>query len=204
MIRGGGTVMVAIAVQQTPAFGDTLDLVLDGHTDSSETTGNVTDPVITEAYGAAGSWEGTVSMFSAAELGITEFLGVRAGVDWFAAERFSLGLQLDLANAWVGGGDSTITIGLAPIVRWHFLHGETWTVFGELGSGVAWNGSPIPANGTRFVFTPQAALGATFEIAERTRLRVALGWFHMSNARTSNSNPGLDGVSVVAGVGFSF
>lgn len=204
MIGMCGTVIVVIAVQQTPAIGDTLDLVLDGDPDSSEPTGKAIDPVATEAYGAEGSWEGTFSMFGAAELGITEFLGVRAGVDWFVAERFSLGLQLDLANAWVGGGDSTVTIGLAPIVRWHFLHGETWTVFGELGSGVAWNGSPIPANGTRFVFTPQAALGATFEIAERTRLRVALGWFHMSNARTSNSNPGLDGVSLVAGFGFSF
>ena len=204
MMGVGAVVVVSIVVWEMPAFGDTLDLVLDGQADSRDVAGKAIGDATGDRYGEEGSWEGTVSMFGAAELGITEFLGARAGVDWFVAERFSLGLQLDLAHAWVGGGASTVTIGLSPMVRWHFLHGESWTVFAELGSGLAWNGSPIPANGTRFVFTPQAAIGATFEIAKQTRLRVALGWFHMSNARTSNSNPGLDGVSLVAGLGFSF
>lgn len=201
-----GAAILVVLVHTAPAFGDTLDLVIEQRDDSKEAASAVAvgGTIASEPYGAAGSWEASVSAFGAAEFGITEFLGIRAGLDWYAIDRFSLGLQFDLAHAWVGGEDSTVTVGLAPIVRWHFLEGETWTVFGELGGGIAWNGSPIPPNGTRFVFTPQAALGATLSLAPQTRLRVAVGWFHMSNARTSSSNPGLDSVSLVAGLGFSF
>ncbi|MAD78337.1 MAG: hypothetical protein CMJ51_03080 [Planctomycetaceae bacterium] len=201
-----GAAVLVVSAHASSTFGDTLDLVLEQREDSKDLAVEVAagGTIARQPYGAAGSWEASVSAFGAAEFGITEFLGIRAGLDWYAIDRFSLGVQVDLAHAWVGGEDSTVTVGLAPIVRWHFLEGETWTVFGELGGGIAWNGSPIPPNGTRFVFTPQAALGATFSIAPQTRLRVAVGWFHMSNARTSSSNPGLDAVSLVAGLGFSF
>lgn len=155
-------------------------------------------------YGRKGSREWHASLFGAAEFGITEFLGGRVGVDWFVEERFSLGLQLDLTRAWVGGGAQTISVGVSPILRWHFLQGETWTVYAEAGTGVVWNGAAIPDGGTRFDFTPQAALGGTLALGGGARLRAAVGWFHMSNARTSNANPGLDALSVTIGLGWEF
>ncbi len=155
-------------------------------------------------YGRKGSREWHASLFGAAEFGVTDFLGGRVGVDWFVEERFSLGIQLDLTQAWVGGGSRTISVGVAPILRWHFLRGDAWTLYAEAGSGIVWNGAPIPTGGTRFDFTPQAALGGTLDLGGGTRLRAAVGWFHMSNARTSSSNPGLDALSVTVGLGWEF
>lgn len=196
--------LVAAWIPSAPIRADVLDVVLarTAGSDGAELAdGSVPDA---PRYGRKGSREWHASLFGAAELGITEFLGGRIGVDWFVEERFSLGLQVDLLHAWVGGGARTISIGAAPILRWHFLQGEAWTVYAEAGVGVAWNGAPIPDGGTRFDFTPQAAIGGTLGLSDGARLRAAVGWFHMSNARTSNANPGLDALSVMVGVGWEF
>ena len=169
-----------------------------------------TDPVEgvstdeTREYGRAGSIEWTVGGMVGAEFGITELAFVRNEVDWFVRDHFSLGLQLDVGGAWVGGIGYTGTIGVASIARWHFLHRETWTLFADVGIGLAWFGAPVPKGGTRLNFSPQMGLGATFKIDERLRLHVAAGWYHLSNARTSSTNPGFDGLAVQVGIGVGF
>ena len=157
-----------------------------------------------QAYGRRGFVEWTVGGMVGAEFGITELAFVRNRVDWFVQDRFSLGLQFEAGGAWVGGTGDTGSIGVASCARWHFLERESWTLFGEVGIGLAWFGSPLPAGGTRLNFSPQAGLGATFRIDDRLRLHVACGWYHLSNARTSNSNPGFDGLAVQVGVGIGF
>ena len=157
-----------------------------------------------EEYGTAGSIEWTVGGMVCAEFGITELAVMRQGIDWFVRDRFSLGLQLDVGGAWVGGGGYTGTIGMATIARWHFLQRETWTLFAEVGIGLAWFGAPLPEAGTRLNFSPQAGLGATFRLDDRLRLHVSAGWYHLSNARTSSSNPGFDGLAVQVGIGVGF
>ena len=157
-----------------------------------------------EPYGRAGSVEWTVGGMVCAEFGITELAMIRNEVDWFVRDRFSIGLQLDVGGAWVGGGGYTGTVGGATVARWHFLHRETWTLFADVGIGLAWFGSPLPEGGTRLNFSPQAGLGATFRIDDRLRLHVSAGWYHLSNARTSNSNPGFDGLAVQVGIGIAF
>ena len=57
--------------------------------------------------------------------------------------------------------------------------------------------SPLCRGGAR------AAIGATYELSEGVRLVGKAGWFHISNAQTGPTNPGLDSVSVMIGLSFT-
>ena len=206
---GSCLIILAIAAGgliSSPADADALALLR--QEDEASPKGDeqsVVAPAVTPfEYGRRGTTEWTIEGTAAAEFGVTELAGLRTGVDWFVMDHFSLGLQLDVGGAWVGGAGYTGTLGVATMLRWHFLHDDDWTVFAEVGCGTAWSGAPIPRAGTRFNFTPQAGLGATFKLKERLRLHVGVGWFHLSNARTSSTNPGFDGVAVQVGIGFGF
>ena len=184
------------------AEADVLDLVLArAETEAAVVASPATDACPFGTEGTVGWWIGGTA---AAELGITHLAFARGGVDWFVATDFSIGLQGDLGWAATEGKDGGLLVGLAPIMRWHFLHRERWTVFAELGVGAAWTTVRIPEGGTRFNFTPQAGVGATWAMDDDWRLRIALGWYHMSNARTGNNNPGLDAVAISVGIGRSF
>jgi hypothetical protein len=194
--------IVGLAMTTSVAAADALDLVLALARDQAP------EPLPTSDAGAEFGIEGSFDWWAggtaAAEFGITRLAFARGGVDWFVANDFSIGVQADLGWAATEGKDGGLLVGLAPIMRWHFLHRERWTVFAELGVGAAWTTVRIPEGGTRFNFTPQAGLGATWALDDDWRLRVALGWYHMSNARTGNNNPGLDAVALTIGIGRSF
>ncbi len=183
------------------ASADVLDLVL---AESRREAAVEIEPAPGSDFGHEGSVSWWIGGTAAAELGITHLAFARGGVDWFVATDFSIGLQADLGWAATEGKDGGLLLGVAPILRWHFLHRECWTLFAELGVGAAWTTVEIPEGGTRFNFTPQAGLGVTWTIDDDWRLRAALGWYHMSNARTGNNNPGLDAVAITIGIGRSF
>jgi hypothetical protein len=63
--------------------------------------------------------------------------------------------------------------------------------------------SPVPAGGTNFNFTPSAGVGVTFDVWEGTRAYVSARWYHVSNAGTSSSNPGFNGLGLWAGLSFA-
>ena len=202
MIRAwvGGVVMAGAS-----ASADTLDLVLARAavpSDSPVTEAGSRPSVA--AFGTEGSADWWIGGMAGAEVGITNLAAVRGGVDWFVATDFSIGLQADLGWAAPEGRDGGMLVGIAPMLRWHFLHRDRWTLFAELGVGAAWTTTRIPVGGTRFNFSPQAGLGATFALGDDWRLRTVLGWYHMSNARTGNNNPGLDAVAITIGIGRSF
>jgi len=157
-----------------------------------------------ESFGAMGSRSWWLGGLAGAEFGINRLAGARGGIDWFVATDFSLGLQGDLGWASTVGESGGLFVGVAPILRWHFLNRERWTVFAEVGVGLAWTTVRIPEGGSRLNFTPQAAVGFTRDLGDDWRLRGTLGWFHMSNARTSNNNPGLDALAITIGIGRSF
>lgn len=162
-----------------------------------ESLSGIASPV---RFGEPGSGSWWIGGVGAAEFGITHLAGLRGGVEWFVATDFSLGLQGDLGWAATEGEAGGLLAGLAPLLRWHFLNRDTWTLFAELGVGAAWTTVRIPEGGTRFNFTPQAAVGVSWDIGDDWRLRATAGWYHMSNARTSNNNPGLDAFAITFGV----
>ncbi len=194
-------VLIALSIIGPSASADVLDLVL---TSSRRNDKSSVSEAPRVPFGQAGTADWWIGGTGAAELGITHLAFARGGIDWFVADRFSLGLQADLGWAATEGKDGGLLVGVAPTLRWHFLHRKHWTVFAELGVGAAWTTVQIPEGGTRFNFTPQAGLGVTWELDDDWRLRAALGWYHMSNARTGNNNPGLDAVAITIGIGRSF
>ena len=200
-----GLLLGSCIVTSSHADFDVLAMLGDDSESASVNSGPETNPIgNSKQYGQAGSVEWTIGGMVCAEFGITELAVIRNEVDWFVRDRFSIGLQLDVGGAWVGGDGYTGTLGVATIARWHFLHRETWTLFADVGIGLAWFGAPLPEEGTRLNFSPQAGLGATFKLDDRLRLHVSAGWYHLSNARTSSSNPGFDGLAVQVGIGIGF
>ncbi len=187
----------------TPAAsGDVLDLVRERS--AAEDTGTAVSPTSAPVFGSEGSVDWWVGGIAATEFRVTNLAFARGGIDWFVATDFSIGLQADLGWAATVGADGGMLVGVAPMLRWHLFHHERWTIFAELGVGVAWTTVPIPERGTRFNFTPQAGLGATYALGDGWRGRFSVGWYHMSNARTGSINPGLDAIAISVGIGRSF
>ncbi len=198
--------LVCLGLLPPSGTADVLDLVQAASADPKTPTaaGDGRPVADVPEFGAAGSVFWSLGVTAGAEFRVTNLACIRGAIDWFVATDFSIGLQGDLGWAGSAGHDGGVLVGLAPILRWHFLRRDRWTLFAELGVGAAWTTVEIPESGTRFNFTPQAGVGATWAVDDDWRLRVALGWYHMSNARTGRSNPGLDAVAVTIGVGRSF
>ncbi|MCP3905382.1 MAG: acyloxyacyl hydrolase [Planctomycetes bacterium] len=115
------------------------------------------------------------------------------------------GLSLDLE--FTGGGfqqfgDNAYGFGFALIFRWHMFSKEDWTVFFEGGVGMLGTTDNVPCDASSFNFTPQVGLGYTHALDDGARLLLGVRWYHVSNARTFENNPGRDHLMGYAGVSF--
>ena len=133
----------------------------------------------------------------------TELAILDVGVQWFVADGISVGVfgegiyaAQDLDDALGGGG--------GVLLRWHFVREERFTVFGEIGCGAVWFTDRVPAGGSDFDFSPRASIGASIALGGSARLDARVGWFHLSNAQTSEGNPGVDALAVGLGLVFPF
>lgn len=129
----------------------------------------------------------------------TQFVNGGIGLSWFFVDNVSLdveftGLGIKQPGDDAGAGDVSL------LFRWHFLVRERWTLYVEGGAGLLWASQDVPPDGTSFNFTPQVGLGATYDLGNDVRLMVGARWFHISNARLSDNNPGLDSVMAYVGV----
>jgi opacity protein-like surface antigen len=154
-------------------------------------------------FGAADSWRFNLWGGYANDFDHDEQGHAGIGVSWFFIENLSLdlegnGLYFDQEgdNAW--GGNFNL------MFRWHFLMREKWSVYADIGAGMLGTSDDVPFNGTSFNFTPQVGAGVSYEIASNVRLMTGVRWHHISNARTSDDNPGRDSLMVYAGVSFPF
>jgi hypothetical protein len=153
-------------------------------------------------YGAADTFELEIAAGPAFEFDGATLAVLDVGVHWFVADGLSFGafaeaVYFDGETNDAGGG------GVGLLARWHFLRGEDYTLFAEGGCAFVLFSDDIPDGGTEHDFTPRAAIGATYELSEGVRLVGKAGWFHISNAQTGPTNPGLDSVSVMIGLSFT-
>lgn len=153
-------------------------------------------------YGAADTFELDIAAGPAFEFDGATLAVLDVGVHWFVADGLSFGafaeaVYFDGETNDAGGG------GVGLLARWHFLRGEDYTLFVEGGCAFVLFSDDIPDGGTEHDFTPRAAIGATYELSEGVRLVGKAGWFHISNAQTGPTNPGLDSVSVMVGLSFT-
>jgi hypothetical protein len=115
------------------------------------------------------------------------------------------GLSLDLefaASGYFQEGDDGYGLGAALIFRWHIYSQPDWTIFFEGGAGLMGTTNKVPADGSGFNFTPQAGIGYTKALDDGARLLLGVRWFHVSNARTFEDNPGRDHVLGYVGISF--
>ncbi len=129
--------------------------------------------------------------------------GAQIGVSWFVVDNFSLDLQLEQYGVWQPGTDA-YAVGPALLFRWHFLPRETWSLYVDGGCGFTYATNPVPADGTRFDFTPRLGMGWSVAIAGESRLLTGVRWFHDSNGNTLTPNPGRDSLEVYAGLSIPF
>lgn len=160
----------------------------------------------TPAFGAGGTWRanligGVISDFSTTTGG--EF---RAEFEYFLVDRLSLVPTFELGGFVQDGGDDPLLVSGALLLRWHFLEGEGWTVFADAGAGVAYLTGDLPPGTNGIKFNPQIGAGFTLELAKGapTRLIGGVRWYHLSNARTGESNDGFDGAEAYLGLSLPF
>ena len=170
-------------------------------TESASTAAPATAPA-NRPYGAADTFELDIAAGPAFEFDGATLAVLDVGVHWFVADGLSFGafaeaVYFDGETNDAGGG------GVGLLARWHFLRGEDYTLFVEGGCAFVLFSDDIPDGGTEHDFTPRAAIGATYELSEGVRLVGKAGWFHISNAQTGPTNPGLDSVSVMIGLSFT-
>lgn len=153
-------------------------------------------------YGAEGSSAVTVLAGVGSDFDGADYVQGIVEYSWFVAEGLGLGLYASGIGVWqpvedaAGGG-----VGLD--IRWHFLRQETWSVYGELGCGVQFTTSEVPADTSDTNFTPWAGLGVRHQLDAGTSLMLGVQWFHQSNARTDEQNPGRNSVGAYIGLSWS-
>ena len=181
-----------------PLDAFTLLHALSGADEDSET------PPPSIAYGDRGSARWSIGGLLASDFQRERILAIRGGVEWFPIDAFSIGLDADLG--WVGqdAGDDAGFVGVSVMLRWHFLRRASWSIYADLGIGLVHATSPVPPDGSRLDFTPQAGLGCSIALGDRARLLLGLGWYHLSNARTTDTNFGIDALAVSARVSLPF
>lgn len=157
-----------------------------------------------EPFAAEGTRRFTIQAGWASDLEDARFMLVGAGAEFYVADGLALAVELNGLDVEQNGPDSGAVNALL-LLRWHFVQRERWSVFFDGGAGLLYAGNPVPANGSRFNFTPQAGLGASIALGDDgTRLLVGARWQHISNARTFETNPGRDSLMLWAGLSWGF
>ena len=103
-------------------------------------------------------------------------------------------------------GDNAFGLNASMIWRYHFVHREHFTFYGDIGMGVMVTTDEVPDGGTSFDFTPRIGVGTMWELGSGYWLDVGLRWAHISNARIQGDgdNPGRDSVMGYVGLTFPF
>jgi hypothetical protein len=120
-------------------------------------------------------------------------------------DNFSINLGLDGMYIYEPGSDA-IGGGANILLRWHFLHLDRLSLYGDVGGGLVELDRDAPPSGTRFDFTGRAGFGATFRLKQDLYLLGGVRYFHMSNGMIwgIDRNPSFDGTQFYLGLMFSF
>ena len=126
---------------------------------------------------------------------------VRGGRRWY---RGNWELRGELFSGAEFSPDTEWLVGLTPHLRYNFATGTGWIPFVDLGAGVtATSIGPPDLSGT-FEFNLQACGGTHWFIKEHVALTLEARYLHLSCARISNPNLGLNGVTGLVGLTFFF
>ena len=156
-------------------------------------------------FGAEGSTRWTITGGLGIDTGNTSNTeyGLGVGIQWFLVDDFAFAPALNLWG-FSQEGENAFGVGLDLMFQWHFVKGESWSVYGDFGCGLLGTNHNVPSGGSQFNFTPQAGLGVTFDVGQDCRWLVGVRWHHISNASLYQNNPGRDSVLVYTGLSLPF
>lgn len=202
------TPLVAEGFQLDPAApGLLLDLgQLQEDEDPSATGAAIPDPEPDHAlpYATQGSVAWWIEAGGGTNLDHGWLALVGLGVEWYPVDGFALGVRLDGIGVGLEETPATAGIGGSILLRWHVLRREQWSLYFEGGCGLAYFSDRVPRGAARLDFTPEVGIGVSCAIDERTRLLAGVRWYHISNAQTARSNPGLDMIQAYVGLTMPF
>jgi hypothetical protein len=125
------------------------------------------------------------------------------GVEHFIEESLSLSVELN-GLAIRQSGPSAYAANFNLLFRWHVIMEESWSAYLDGGAGLLFATEEVPDGASEFNFTPQAGVGATYDIGGDVRLMGGVRWHHISNANTDSNNPGRDHVLGYVGISIPF
>jgi lipid A 3-O-deacylase len=156
-------------------------------------------------FGQAGSAYWLAIAAAASDLESDHFGRAGLGVSYFMADDISLDFELNFGYYRSRGGDA-LGGAFSILMRWHFWRADdrSWTVYVDGGAGMLVTTDEVPRGGSDFNFTPQAGLGASWDIGDNRRLFLGARWHHISNARIYSNNPGQDHGMIYVMLGWPF
>ncbi len=85
------------------------------------------------------------------------------------------------------------------LLKWNFTSGQKVVPYLEVGGGVLFTSSDVPAGTNDVNFTPQAAFGLQFFHRDNRAISAAVRYVHISSAGLAAPNPGINTVQVTLG-----
>ena len=95
-------------------------------------------------------------------------------------------------------------VGLSPHLRYNFATGSRLVPFADLGAGVTTTSIGPPDLGGRFQFNLQAGVGLNYFLKDNVALSLESRFLHLSSARISTPNLGVNNCQFLAGVNWFF
>ena len=90
--------------------------------------------------------------------------------------------------------------GFTPLMtKWNFSAAKNFTPYVELGGGLLFTKSDVPAFSSNVNFTPQIAFGVHLFTNNRRSLSLAGRYLHISNAGLGDLNPGINTIQFSLG-----
>lgn len=156
-----------------------------------------------QRFAAQGTNRWTVQSAVAVQESENFFTGIGYGLEFFIIDDLSIstefnGVYVDQNGQDAAGGNFNL------LFRWYYLQEETWALYFESGAGLLWTTHDVPDSGSSFNFVPQAAFGISLAMENQSRLNIAVGWQHISNANLFDDNPGRDSIIMHVGMSFPF
>jgi hypothetical protein len=123
---------------------------------------------------------------------LEQFTGGSVGIGYYFRDRLSI--QADVPVYWINQRQPGVAAGFDLLARWHFYERGRLSVYLDGGAGLLVSQRDVPHDGTRFNFTPQIGVGATWLLDRQTYLFGGARLSHLSNAGIwgHDRNPSVD------------
>lgn len=182
---------------------DALAMVLAANAGDANPGGSEGAPAAVHApYGAEGSSAFTILVGGGSDLDGASYAQGIAELSWFVADGLGVGVYASGLNVWQPGLDAAGG-GVGVDLRWHFIREATWSIYADAGCGIQFTNNDVPADSSDTDFAPWAGVGFRQQLDPGTSLMVGIQWFHQSNARTDEQNPGRNSLGAYIGLSWS-